>query len=92
MEQSEVLGEWSESHWTPQIVPLSPAQSLVENKSQVFLAHPTAEDHGFAMAEYAWDTLQLNRVAIWTDQRKFETCLGRSSRILCRKNRPNGPR
>ena len=69
-QQSEVLGKWSETHWTPQIVPLSPAINLVENKTQVFLAHPTAKDHGYAMADYAWDTLQLNRVAVWTDQRK----------------------
>ncbi|MEZ4851105.1 MAG: ABC transporter substrate-binding protein [Bacteroidia bacterium] len=68
-QQSEILSQWSETHWTPQMVPLSPSSSLVEGKSQVFLAHPTAVDHGITMAEYAWDSLRLNRVAVWTDQR-----------------------
>lgn len=68
--QSRVIAKWAENHRTPQLIPLSPTDDLVRDKSQVFLVHPSASRHGEVMATYAWDSLRLNRVAVWTDQRK----------------------
>lgn len=68
-DRSAQLAEWAERTGTPQLVPLSPAGSLAEGRSYVFLAHPTAAGHGQAMATYARDSLRLRRVALWTDGR-----------------------
>jgi ABC-type branched-subunit amino acid transport system substrate-binding protein len=72
-QQSRVIGEWAEATGTPQIVPLSPTPSLAEGKSYVFLAHPSAAGHGSYMATYAFEQLKLNKVAVWTDQRRQTT-------------------
>ena len=66
--QSRIISEWAEFTATPQIIPLSPSVSLVENKDYVFLATPDVVAHGATMAEYARDSLKLNRVAVWTHQ------------------------
>lgn len=76
--QSKVIGDWAEKHRTPQLIPLSPSEELVEDKTQVFLAHPSAETHGRNMAYYAWDSLHLNRVAVWTDKQRSTEILAQS--------------
>ncbi|GAB4414312.1 MAG: ABC transporter substrate-binding protein [Bacteroidia bacterium] len=65
--ESEQLAQWAERRGVTQVVPLSPAGELVEGRNYVFLAHPTIEAHGASLATYAWDSLRLNRVAVWTD-------------------------
>lgn len=69
-DRSAQLAEWAERSGTPQLVPLSPAASLADGRSYVFVAHPSAEGHGQAMATFARDSLHLRRVAVWTDQRR----------------------
>ncbi|WNJ20057.1 ABC transporter substrate-binding protein [Pontibacter sp. G13] len=64
-----MIGDWADWTGTPQLIPISPKASLVENRDYVYLSHPTAEEHGENMAEYAWETLGLNKVAVWTDLR-----------------------
>lgn len=68
--QSEIVSGWAESTGTPQIVPLSPSHSLIEDKQFTFLATPEVEIHGRVMAQYAWDSLQVKKVAVWTNQSK----------------------
>ncbi len=65
--QSTVIADWAENRAVPQLIPLSPSEELVAGKSHVFLAHPSAERHGEAMAEYAYLVQGVDRVAIWTD-------------------------
>ncbi|MDP5172644.1 MAG: ABC transporter substrate-binding protein [Bacteroidia bacterium] len=65
--QSRVLSEWAESRKVPQIVPLSPSEELVENKRYTFLANPTAMTHGASMAEYAFESMGLRHMYIFTD-------------------------
>ncbi|MEZ4775257.1 MAG: ABC transporter substrate-binding protein [Bacteroidia bacterium] len=76
--QSKVIGDWAERHRTPQLIPLSPSEELVKDKTQVFLAHPSAETHGRNMAYYAWDSLHLNRIAVWTDGQRSTEILAKS--------------
>jgi len=68
--QAAVLSEWTEQQRVPQLVPLSPRASLTEDKSHVFLAHPSADRHGEAMAEYAWRIAGLSKVAVWNDRHR----------------------
>jgi branched-chain amino acid transport system substrate-binding protein len=63
----EQLARWAESRATPQVVPLSSSSQLVAWRQQVFLAHPTIYTHGAVSARYAFDSLGLRRVAVWTD-------------------------
>ncbi|MEO0474019.1 MAG: hypothetical protein AAF206_30700, partial [Bacteroidota bacterium] len=64
---SQQLSDWAEDMRLPQIVPLSAAQQLVEDRQYTFLAHASVKDHGTRMAEFARDSLHLTKVAVWTD-------------------------
>ncbi len=79
-QQSQQLSNWSEMMRVPQIVPLSPTYELVRGKNQTFLAHPAVEEHGVRMALFARDSLKLNKVAIWSDQRTATELLAQSFR------------
>lgn len=68
-QQSAQLSTWAETLSKTQIVPLSPSAELVRFKQHTFLAHPSVAEHGVQMARFAYDSLKLNRVAIWTDRR-----------------------
>ncbi len=68
-QQSQQLSEWAEMQQRTQVIPLSPSESLVKGKKHTFLAHPSVEEHGVQMARFAWDSLQLRRVAVWTDRK-----------------------
>jgi ABC-type branched-subunit amino acid transport system substrate-binding protein len=72
---SRVLGEWSETRGVPQIVPMSPSSSLVENRQYGFLAHPSASGHGLYAARFAREKLALKRVVVWSDGRKATEAL-----------------
>lgn len=65
--QSKIITEWAESRSIPQIVPLSPTRSLAQEKTQVFVAHPSAREHGQSMALYASGYLNLKKVAVFRD-------------------------
>lgn len=65
--QSRILAEWAESRKVPQIVPLSPSEELVAGREHSFLANPTATTHGARMAEYAYRSLELRRVFVFSD-------------------------
>ncbi|MEL7534377.1 MAG: hypothetical protein AAFN10_23935, partial [Bacteroidota bacterium] len=79
-QQSLQLSAWSEMMRVPQVVPLSPTFELVRSKNQTFLAHPAVEEHGVRMALFAKDSLKLNKVAIWSDQRAATELLAQSFR------------
>ncbi|MEM1223413.1 MAG: hypothetical protein AAGH40_11670, partial [Verrucomicrobiota bacterium] len=68
--QSEVISRWAEQTGTPQIVPLSPSANLIDDKQFTFLATPEVQVHGRVMAEYARDSLGLEKVVVWTNQTK----------------------
>ncbi|MEM7657341.1 MAG: ABC transporter substrate-binding protein [Bacteroidota bacterium] len=72
---SRILGEWSETRGVPQIIPLSPSPSLVENRQYGFLAHPSASGHGLYAARFAREKLRLQRMAVWSDGRKATEAL-----------------
>ncbi|MCI4668389.1 MAG: ABC transporter substrate-binding protein [Bacteroidia bacterium] len=65
--QSRIIGTWAEYNLIPQLVPLSPSRSLAQSKSQVFIAHPSAREHGQSMALYAHGYLNLKNVAVFRD-------------------------
>ncbi len=62
--QTEILSRWAERTGTPQIVPFSPSEELLDNSSFTFLAHPEIAVHGVKLATYGLDSLQLDRVAV----------------------------
>ncbi|MEO1217184.1 MAG: ABC transporter substrate-binding protein [Bacteroidota bacterium] len=68
--QSEIISRWAERTGTPQIVPLSPSANLIDDKQFTFLATPEVQVHGRVMAEYARDSLGLEKVVVWTNQTK----------------------
>ncbi|MEL6676896.1 MAG: ABC transporter substrate-binding protein, partial [Bacteroidota bacterium] len=65
--QSRILTDWAENRQVPQIVPLSPARELIENRNFVFLAHPTPKTHGAEMAEFAWYQRGVRRAVVFSD-------------------------
>jgi ABC-type branched-subunit amino acid transport system substrate-binding protein len=67
--ESAQLSEWAETRVRTQVVPLSPSESLIQDKRHTFLAHPSVKEHGKQMALFAFDSLGLQKVAVWTDQR-----------------------
>lgn len=77
-QQSAQLSNWAEMMRVPQIIPLSPTYELVQGKNQTFLAHPAVQEHGVRMALFARDSLKLNKVAIWSDQRFATELLAQS--------------
>ncbi len=66
--QSQVIANWAERHQVAQVVPLSPSEALTHGRNQVFVAHPSAERHGKAMAEYAYLVQGMDKVVVWSDQ------------------------
>lgn len=65
--QSRIISDWAEERGIPQIIPMSPAKSLVENKKETFLLNPSTVTHGRKLAEYAFRDLGLKEVLIWSD-------------------------
>lgn len=65
--QSRIISDWAESNGVPQIIPMSPAKSLVENKKETFLLNPSTVTHGRKLAEFAYRDLGLKEVLIWSD-------------------------
>jgi ABC-type branched-subunit amino acid transport system substrate-binding protein len=92
--QSRVISDWAEERGVPQLVPLSPSPSLIEGRTQVFLANPSVQTHGAQMAIYAKDSLHLSKIAVWTDgtrlhdqiagafQAKFDSLGGETMMVL----------
>ncbi len=72
---STVISRWAEANQVPQLVPISPSNDLISGKHQVFLAHPTSETHGTRMAEYAFDSLGLRKVSVWSDRKQGTAAL-----------------
>lgn len=68
--QTEILSDWSERTGTPQIVPFSPNNRLIEGRDFTFLAHPDITVHGYRLAEHAVDSFEVQRVAVFTNQTK----------------------
>ncbi|MEL6841698.1 MAG: ABC transporter substrate-binding protein, partial [Bacteroidota bacterium] len=79
-QQSIQLSQWAETMRVPQIVPLSPTYELVAGKQHTFLAHPAVGEHGVRMALFARDSLKLQKVAVWSDQRYATDLLASSFR------------
>ncbi|MFK7920647.1 MAG: ABC transporter substrate-binding protein [Bacteroidia bacterium] len=77
-QQSTQLSNWAEVMRVPQVIPLSPTYELVQGKNQTFLAHPAVQEHGVRMALFARDSLKLNKIAIWSDQRFATELLAQS--------------
>lgn len=67
---SEIISNWAESRGIPQMIPLSPTFN-VQYKNQTFLAHPDLETRATRMAEYASEVLGLEKVVVWTNQKKI---------------------
>jgi len=74
--QSALLSQWSERSGTPQIIPLSPSPGLIEGKAYTFLAHPSGQRHGHALAEYAYLVEGMDRVVVWSDGQPGTDLLG----------------
>ncbi len=64
---SRSLANWAETRNVTQVVPISSNPDLVENKNQVFLAHPSTATHGTRMARYAAEVAHLRKVVVFTD-------------------------
>lgn len=65
--QSKILSEWAESRSIPMIVPISPAEDLVQDKQYTFLGHPSLRIQGVKMADYAFNELGLTHVYVFRD-------------------------
>lgn len=65
--QTEIISRWSERTGTPQIVPFSPNGTLVENNLFTFLAHPDISVHGTTLATYGYDSLEVRKVAVFSN-------------------------
>ena len=66
----KVISKWAEDHGTPLIVPLfanADAVATTSGREHIFLANPSIEVHGNRMAEFAHDSLQVRKVAIWSN-------------------------
>jgi len=63
------LSEWAEDRKVPYMIPINPYGTLVEGKEYSFLMNPSIEMHGRSMAEYAYQSLDLRKVAVWTNQK-----------------------
>lgn len=66
--QAQILSNWSESHSTALLIPMSPKRALVEGKRHVFLANPSLEVHGATMARHAILGLGLRKMVVVTDE------------------------
>lgn len=62
------LSDWAEYRSTPVFAPISPAGELIQGRQNVFLAHPSVETHSARLAEYAWHTLGLKKITVWTNK------------------------
>lgn len=65
--QTEIISRWSERTGTPQIVPFSPNGDLVKDKLFTFLAHPDISVHGATLATYGFDSLNIKKVAVFSN-------------------------
>ncbi len=64
----KMLTEWAEMKQIPYMIPINPYGELVENKRYSFLMNPSVEMHGRRMAEYAFQSLGMRKVSVWTNQ------------------------
>ncbi len=65
--QSRVIADWAEARGIPQIIPLSPAKSLIENRKEVFLMNPSTVTHGRKLAEFVFRDQGVRDAVVWTD-------------------------
>ena len=67
---SRILAKWAKKRAIPQMVPFSRSLDVSEN-SQLFIINPLLKVHGTKMGNFAREVLDLKRVAIWTDGKKY---------------------
>lgn len=65
--QAQILADWAERKGVTQLVPMSSKHAIVEGKRHIFLAHPSFEVHGRAMAKHA-ASLGLTKLAVVSDE------------------------
>lgn len=79
--QTEIISDWAEKTGTPQIVPFSPSGKLVTDKQFTFLAHPDISVHGKKMADYAFDSLHLRSITVFSNKTAATAKLAEPFRI-----------
>ncbi|MEZ4686695.1 MAG: ABC transporter substrate-binding protein [Bacteroidia bacterium] len=78
-EPSKLIASWAAENKMAQLVPFSSNPELLNDTSGfTFMARPTYETHGKRMAEYAFNSLGLNKVGVWTDQREVTEAISNS--------------
>lgn len=65
---SRIISGYAEKRGITQVIPMSPAANLVEDKVFTFLAHPAVRTHGARMADYAFNKLNLSYVSVFSDK------------------------
>jgi len=70
---AKLIAEWAEINGILHFIPLNPEASLVENKQNIFLTHPSIATHGRAMADYMVNGLQKKKIVTFTDGSKIAT-------------------
>jgi ABC-type branched-subunit amino acid transport system substrate-binding protein len=65
---SETISDWCHQRGIPQLSPLSPTLNT-EGKPLLFQGHPSIETQARKMAEYARNSLNLNKIVVWSDGR-----------------------
>lgn len=70
---SRPIAEWAEQMGIVQMVPLSPSKSLVKERKNIFLAHPSVERHAAAIAEFAFTQRKHRDFVVFNDGTKYPT-------------------
>jgi ABC-type branched-subunit amino acid transport system substrate-binding protein/TolA-binding protein len=68
--ESRIISAWAEARKTPQVIPISATADLIQQKQYTFLAHPSAQVHGAALAQYAWHSLNVRHAYVFVDGQK----------------------
>ncbi len=63
-ERAQSMAKVADQYEVPVIAPLANASAIAEESNYIYQANPTFEVHGKNMARFAFDELELNKVAI----------------------------
>ncbi|GAA5520783.1 ABC transporter substrate-binding protein [Aliifodinibius salicampi] len=67
-ERAQSMAKVTDKYKVPVVAPLANASAIAEESEYIYQANPTFEVHGKNMAHFAFDELELNKVAIIAQQ------------------------
>lgn len=66
---SRQISDWAEINRIPYLDPFSYESATVESKAYTFLLNPSIKVHGANMANFAFENLGMQKVAIWSNRK-----------------------